>query len=350
MLFGLQRWQLNEFAITPGQATDVPPLVSVQQLDTTNRPAKILLVDVYLQQLSMLQYLTFHLLKHVEFIPGSYLESPGVPTSELTAQGYQQMLDSKTYAEVAALRALGWHVAGHPVGAVITQVGSGSPADRAGLMVEDRVVAANGQAIATSCSLYGVVHTMRPGTTLRLTVVHQSFTATGTLRVGRTSLVTLRTAPAPTDLGPSGCPGQSGVDTSYIGVGLEDGVHYDLPGKISVNTANIGGPSAGLAMTLAIIDTLSSGSLTGGHVIATTGTISPNGAVGAVGGVREKTVAVENAGARYFFVPASEAAQARQEATPGLHVVPVTSLGQVLAYLQSIGGTPIHSITPPTKP
>jgi len=110
VLAGLQRWQLNEFAITPGSATDVPPLVTIKGVDTARHHDKVLLVDVYLSQLTMLQYLTFHLQSHVEFIPGSWLTSPGVPTSELNAQGYQEMSDSKTAATVAAFRALGWHI------------------------------------------------------------------------------------------------------------------------------------------------------------------------------------------------------------------------------------------------
>ena len=66
---------------------------------------------------------------------------------------------------------------------------------------------------------------------------------------------------------------------------------------MTVHTQNIGGPSAGLAMTLGIIDKLSSGRLTGHRIIAATGTIDQNGNVGDVGGVAEKTIAVERAGA-----------------------------------------------------
>jgi PDZ domain-containing protein len=134
-----------------------------------------------------------------------------------------------------------------------------------------------------------------------------------------------------------------------VGIALENGFHYSLPARVSINTANIGGPSAGLAMTLALINKLSAGSLTGGHAVAATGTMSTDGQVGAVGGVREKAVAVHKAGATYFFVPngGGDVNAAKAADQPDLTIVPVRSLKQVLADLKRIGGvTP----TPLTRP
>jgi PDZ domain-containing protein len=103
---------------------------------------------------------------------------------------------------------------------------------------------------------------------------------------------------------------------------------------VSVDAGNIGGPSAGLAFTLAILDALSGGRLTGGHTVAATGTIDAQGNVGDVGGVQEKTAAVEKAGAQVFFVPEVELAVARSVAGKSLQVVGVTRLQQVLGILQ----------------
>jgi PDZ domain-containing protein len=74
---------------------------------------------------------------------------------------------------------------------------------------------------------------------------------------------------------------------------------------VSVDIAdNIGGPSAGLMMSMAIYDTLTPGSLTGGADIAGTGTITPAGKVGPIGGIQQKVAAARDAGAQLFFVPA----------------------------------------------
>ena len=92
-------------------------------------------------------------------------------------------------------------------------------------------------------------------------------------------------------------------------------------------------------MTLGIIDTLGGGHLTGGRTVAATGTITPAGNVGEVGGVPQKTVAVEAAGATVFFVPAAQVATARSKAVPSLRVFGVRTLAQVLAILHRLGGT-----------
>ncbi|MHB2028786.1 MAG: S16 family serine protease, partial [Acidimicrobiales bacterium] len=157
--------------------------------------------------------------------------------------------------------------------------------------------------------------------------------------------MTATTSATPPDVVPSGCPGLSGPDRSWLGVSLENDVAYRLPAKVSINTANIGGPSAGLAMTLALINELSHGSLTGHHVVAATGTISVNGVVGDVGGVAEKTVAVQRAGAQYFLVPQVEVATARQAAAPGLTILGVTSLAEALHDLRALGGVKPEPIT-----
>jgi PDZ domain-containing protein len=83
------------------------------------------------------------------------------------------------------------------------------------------------------------------------------------------------------------------------------GAGFDFPFRVSVDIAdNIGGPSAGLMMSLAIYDTLTPGSLTGGEHIAGTGTITPAGEVGPIGGIQQKIAAARDVGAKLFFVPA----------------------------------------------
>ena len=58
-----------------------------------------------------------------------------------------------------------------------------------------------------------------------------------------------------------------------------------------------------------------------------------------MGGVPQKTVAVERAGATVFFVPPQEYKAANSKDTPQLHVYAVSTLDQALAILKSLGGT-----------
>jgi PDZ domain-containing protein len=123
-----------------------------------------------------------------------------------------------------------------------------------------------------------------------------------------------------------------------VGIEPEDQIAYAYPFPVSIDVVDIGGPSAGLAMTLGVIDALSSGSLTGGHTVAATGTMDASGDVGDVGGVPQKTVAVENAGASIFLVPPQEYRAAMSKDRPGLAIYAVSTLDQALDVLEAHGG------------
>ncbi len=95
----------------------------------------------------------------------------------------------------------------------------------------------------------------------------------------------------------------------YLGVSV--GIGYELPFDVNVDIdPAIGGPSAGLMFSLAIYDTLTPGSMTDGKAIAGTGTISPDGSVGPIGGIQQKIPAALHDGAKLFLVPASNCADA----------------------------------------
>jgi Lon-like protease len=116
------------------------------------------------------------------------------------------------------------------------------------------------------------------------------------------------------------------------------------PSKVKVNLrlADVGGPSAGLMFTLGIIDSVKGdghgGDLTGGRDIAGTGTITPVGAVGAVGGVQLKEQAARRDGATVFLVPRAECSDATAVPPAGLRVIPVTSLDSALSVLGALRG------------
>ncbi|WJV48433.1 S16 family serine protease [Streptomyces flavofungini] len=109
---------------------------------------------------------------------------------------------------------------------------------------------------------------------------------------------------------------------------------------VQVDLGKIGGPSAGLFLALGIIDKLdgdgSGGDLTGGRSIAGTGTISPGGKIGPVGGVALKTQAAARDGATVFLVPKAECSDAEAEKPKGLSLVPVTTLASTVDALRAL--------------
>ena len=349
-ILGLEEHQSGEYSITPADATPVAPLVKISGVATNPKPGKFLLVDVYLQPLSSWQLFLTHFQSHVQIVPADELVDPGVSTSELNAQGFLEMSDAKQAAEVASFRALGWHVPAIPTGTVVTGVVSSSPASRAGLVTGDLITGVGSTTIDSHCALISTLHDVAPGTVETLHLDKVKISQSGVLSYAAPSTLKVTMGRVPSEVAPSGCPGVSGADSSFLGVSLEDGFRYHLPATVSINTANIGGPSAGLAMTLTLINKLSHGSLTGGQVVAATGTMSPDGQVGAVGGVEEKAVAAHDSGAKYFMVPDGDGNvdAARAADQPDLTILPVRSLKEALADLRKLGGSSPRAITRPS--
>ncbi|WP_055524479.1 S16 family serine protease [Streptomyces graminilatus] len=110
--------------------------------------------------------------------------------------------------------------------------------------------------------------------------------------------------------------------------------------KVTLKLSDVGGPSAGLLFSLGVVDKLDGngkgGDLTGGRTVAGTGTIDPDGTVGAVGGVALKTQAARRDGASVFLVPRAECSDAKSELPKGLRLIPVTSLKGAIGALGAL--------------
>ncbi|MFA7509177.1 MAG: S16 family serine protease, partial [Mycolicibacterium vanbaalenii] len=114
------------------------------------------------------------------------------------------------------------------------------------------------------------------------------------------------------------------------------------PFTIDFNLANIGGPSAGLMFSLAVVDKLTTGDVNGGKFVAGTGTISGDGKVGSIGGITHKIVAARDAGATAFLVPADNCAEAKTADADGIELLKVDTLEHAVDGLRTLsaGGEP----------
>ena len=108
------------------------------------------------------------------------------------------------------------------------------------------------------------------------------------------------------------------------------------PFTIDFNLANVGGPSAGLVFSLAVIDKLTTGDLSGDKFVAGTGTIDAEGKVGPIGGISHKIVAAQDAGASVFLVPAANCDEAKSAGESGIDLVKVEDLGGAVDALKSL--------------
>ncbi|MCV7232966.1 YlbL family protein [Mycobacterium branderi] len=126
----------------------------------------------------------------------------------------------------------------------------------------------------------------------------------------------------------------------FLGVSVLDAPW--APFAIDFNLANVGGPSAGLMFSLAVVDKLTTGDLAGSKFVAGTGTITAEGKVGPIGGIVHKMNAARAAGATVFLVPAKNCYEASSDKLPGLQLVKVDTLGQAVDALHAVtsGGQP----------
>ena len=129
---------------------------------------------------------------------------------------------------------------------------------------------------------------------------------------------------------------------SWLAVNWPD---LELITKVSFDTGDVGGPSAGLAFALAVVDLLTEGDLTGGYRVATTGIFQTpiSDEISSVGGVRQKTTAVRNNGYDIFLVPENDYDEAIAAAGDKLRVERVNTLREALAILECLGGDPVIS-------
>ena len=129
-------------------------------------------------------------------------------------------------------------------------------------------------------------------------------------------------------------------DYGYLGVAVQDAPW--APFNVNFNLANVGGPSAGLMFSLAVVDKLTTGDINGSKFIAGTGTIGPDGNVGPIGGITHKMSSAQEAGATVFLVPADNCDEARTAPGNGMELVKAESLQQTIEALQTLtsGGNP----------
>jgi len=120
----------------------------------------------------------------------------------------------------------------------------------------------------------------------------------------------------------------------FLGVYLLES--YSFPFPVKVQLQDVGGPSAGMMFALGIIDKLTPGKLNGGKHVAGTGTISPYGLVGAIGGIRQKMYGAQRAGATYFLAPASNCDEVRGHIPSSLTVFATSTLHQSVTDLKAI--------------
>ncbi len=256
--------------------------------------------------------------------------------AENVAINAQLMQQSQDDAKNVALTHLGYTVEASAPQFLAAEVCPGAPAYgkvRAG----DSLLAIDDHAVTQLADVASLVRQHQPGQPVNVTYSRGGTTETATVVTGRVANDRHSCVPVR----------HTTTGTACLGVTMEPDplVTYRFPIDVKIDTQQVGGPSAGLAFTLAIIDDLTPGNLTGGRRVAVTGTIAPDGAVGPVGGVEQKAITARHNHVSLMIVPKKELTDARQGAG-NLKVVGVGTIDEALAALQKAGGAHV----PPASP
>lgn len=266
--------------------------------------------------LTLGQALAFWVSGRNQLVPRSLIYPPDKSREEIDQDNSEQFRRSEDDAEYAALGYLDYPAA-------ITVEGINDPGPSVGKLESgDAIDAVNGTPVATIDELRAILDETRPGQDVVVDFRRKNAPA------GVTT-ITLGEAPEGDDR-------KSGI----LGVTLIDAPW--APFSVDFNLANIGGPSAGLMFSLAVIDKLTDGELNNAEFIAGTGTITADGEVGPIGGITHKILAAHEAGATVFLVPSDNCDEARSADEDDIELVRVETLSGAVDALNTLsaGGEP----------
>jgi PDZ domain-containing protein len=296
----------HEYIFLPDRAHPVAPLVRVAGGHEPRDGGGIYFVDVIVRKASLLERLFGGLHDGAALYPASAIVPRGVSDAKLQQLDQAEMRLSQQNAAAVAMDTLGKKVPAVAAGALVASVEHGLPAD-GHLAPRDVIVAVDGVRVRSPADVSRVMRGKVPGTRVVFTY----------RRAGRTRTIALHTVAA-----------GHGSKRGIVGVLLNQaGVSFDANG--------VGGPSAGLAFALEILEQLGH-NVDHGYKIAATGEIWPNGSVHPIGGIEQKTIGARAAGVDAFLVPAGANARDARKYAKGLRIIPVKSFQQALRALATL--------------
>jgi PDZ domain-containing protein len=270
-------------------------------------------VDVLVKRASLLERLFPGIRDGSTLVPAGAVNPPGTNDAQRRTADLHEMALSQQIAAAVALKALGYKVISRPAGVLVTQVLGGSPAVGK-LQPADVIVAVDGVRVPTPGTLRTQMRRHRPGSTVRLTV-----------RSGdKLEHVAVKTVADPQD-----------STRAVIGFIPAQAATIKLPFPVRIDVNDVGGPSAGLAFALDLMEELGR-DVDRGYRVAATGEIELDGRVDPIGGVKQKTIGAREAGVDVFLVPAGDNAQEARRYAGGLRIIPVNSFRQALRALATL--------------
>lgn len=302
---------------TEGGGVEEVPVIEVSGRESDETTGSLRMTTVAVRdRLTLVDAMRFWLDPAQVVVPRDQVFPPDRSRDEVRESNAAEMVGSENNAEAAAYRYLGI-----PMEPQVEGVDPAGPA--AGHLEQgDVIVSVDGVPVSDTTEVVEQVSAHRPGDEVEVAY----------RRDGQEMTTTVTLAAA----GPDGDPEQGRLGI-LVGDTPADGT------DVTISVApDVGGPSAGLILAIAIVDRLSPGEATGGADVAGSGTISPDGTVGSIGGIRHKIRAAQEIGATEFLVPAANCAEAVQSPPDGIRLIEVATLAGALEALETAaaGGEP----------
>jgi PDZ domain-containing protein len=294
-------------------SSDGTEVIQIKDAKTSTSTGQLRLTTVNVQsQVELVWAISSWFSKKDAVVPRALIYPPDQTEKQVEQQNAQEWTESQDSAVTVALTKLGY-----PVQTYVKKVTAGGAA--VGLLqVNDVITDVDGTGITDPSTLSPVIRAKPAGTTFTV----------GYTRAGKAASVRITSKATGTDKTPR--------------LGIEVDKKQPHPFDVKIDLDKIGGPSAGLMFTLGILDKLSPEDMTGGKIIAGTGTIDDAGNVGPIGGIPQKLAGAKAAGAQIFLVPKDNCAEALKNAVAGLPMAEVATVDDALTALKTFtsGGTP----------
>ncbi|OCA85555.1 hypothetical protein A8F94_11755 [Bacillus sp. FJAT-27225] len=313
-------YMLPYYVSKPGLAKELEPIIEVE--GGYDEEGSFMLTTVRMGRANIYTYLIASFSKYQEIYSMKDILRPNESEQEYNKKQLHLMEGSKASAIEAAYKKAGIPVEYRYKGVYVMEVVPGMPAEGK-LEVGDRLLKVDGKILKSRDELLDYLAGKKAGETVKLT-----FTRGNKEQSANLELQAFKNDPK----------------RAGIGIAPIDDKEIIVDPKVNIKTDEIGGPSAGLMFALEIYNQLTEDDLTKGYEIAGTGTLS-EGMVGPIGGIEQKIVAADKAGADIFFAPNEKGAKnsnyraavkTGKDIGTKMKIVPVDTFDEAVAYLEKL--------------
>lgn len=315
---------MDSYVTRPGSAYELSPLVEVENGDMDDE-GTFSLMTVSMLNATPAIYLYAQFKDGYKVLRPEQVRSPHETDEEYNVRQLKLMSDSQINALKAAFETAELPYDIETAGVFVLNVLEGGAADGI-LSPGDRVLSIDGNKFETQQNFIDYLSGKQNGDAVELVIERKE----------REMIETIALQPLPSD------PERVGLGISFV----EDRKITTEP-EVTIDSEQIGGPSAGLMFTLEIINQLLEEDLSKGYDIAGTGTMESEGEVGRIGGIDQKVMAADKDDMDIFFAPYDGeadnaesnyglAVQTAEKIGTDMEIVPVKTLQDALDYLEEL--------------